>query len=166
VLGGSDREEATVLDDVQTMPDDDVADKTRRTRRTALVIGGGALLMLVALGVAAVALAPDGSPPAGPPADLLQQSQRVCDADGQGTKMADNGATLVVDNTGTKDRSGVSLTELECILEESRVPEDIKQQMFGTRTRDGKVEGTWPGFRATWTYDPAQGLDFTITRTA
>ncbi|MEV0716837.1 hypothetical protein [Asanoa sp. NPDC050611] len=155
-----------MLDDMRTTQDNDSADKTRRTRRTALVIGGGAALMLVALGVAAVALAPGGSEPAGPPADLLQQSQRVCDADGQGTKVQDNGATLVVDNTGSKDRTGVSLTGLECILEESRVPEDVKQRMFATRTRDGKVEGTWPGFRASWTYDPAQGLDFTITRIA
>ncbi|GAA1865385.1 hypothetical protein [Asanoa iriomotensis] len=155
-----------MLDDLQTAPEDDPEAKTRRTRRAALVIGGGAVLMLVALGVAAVTLAPSGSAPAGPSTDLLAQSQRVCDADGQGTKVQDNGATLVVDNTGTKDTSGVSLTGLECILEETKVPEDIKQRMFSTRTRDGKVEGTWPGFRATWTYDPAQGLDFTITRTA
>ena len=154
-----------MLDDVQTAQDDADA-KTRRTRRTTLVIGGGAALMLVALGAAALALAPGDSEPSGPPADLLAQSQRVCDADRLGTKVEDDGATLVVDNTGTKDRTGVSLTGLECILEESRVPEEIKQRMFGTRSRDGKVEGTWPGFRASWTYDPTQGLDFTITRTA
>ncbi|GIF70861.1 hypothetical protein Asi02nite_03790 [Asanoa siamensis] len=130
------------------------------------MIGGGAALMLVALGAAAIALTPSGGEPESPPADLLQRTQQVCDESSTGTRVEDGGATLHVDNAGEKDRDGVSLTGLECILEEARVPENIKQRMFSTRTSDGKRDGAWPGFQASWTYDPDKGLDLTITRTA
>jgi hypothetical protein len=131
-----------------------------------VVIGGGAMLMLVALGAAALALTPSGGEPDGPPADLLREAQRVCDGAGGGTRVEDNGATLRVDNTGSADPDGVSLTGLECILEQARVPEAVKERMFATRPQDGRRDGTWPGFRASWTYDPADGLDLTISRTA
>jgi len=144
-------------------PDDDLS---RRTRRTTLVIGGGALFLLAVIGAAAVALSPGGGDSQVPTADLLQQTQQVCDAPANGTRLEGDGARLLVDSTGTDDKNGLSLTSLECVLDEARVPQSVKEKMFSTRPSDGRQEGTWPGFTASWTYDPDEGLDLTISRTA
>ena len=161
--GGSDPEETTVDDHSAPTLDDD---PSRRTRRTAIVIGGGAIFLLAVLGAAAVALSPSDDDPQVSAADLLKQTQQVCDASAKGTRIEADGATLMVDSAGNKDVSGLSLTALECVLDEARVPESVKQDMFATSVKDGRQDGAWPGFTASWTYDPDQGLDLTISRTA
>jgi hypothetical protein len=161
--GGSDSEETTVDHDPAESPDHDT---TRRTRRTTLVIGGGAAFLLAVIGAAAVALSPGGDDSAAPTANLLQQTQKLCDAPASGTRLEGDGARLLVDSTGTDDKSGLSLTSLECVLDEARVPESVKEKMFSTRPSDGRQESTWPGFTASWTYGPDEGLDLTISRTA
>ncbi|MEV4623762.1 hypothetical protein AB0J74_34270 [Asanoa sp. NPDC049573] len=141
-------------------------DQSRRTRRTALVIGGGAVFLLAVIGAAAVALAPGDSDHQADTTNLLAQTQQTCDAPANGTRLEGDGARLLVDSTGTKDKSGLSLTSLECVLDQAKVPESVKEKMFSTRPSDGRQDGTWPGFTASWTYDPGEGLDLTISRTA
>ncbi|GIF70253.1 hypothetical protein Ais01nite_82880 [Asanoa ishikariensis] len=131
----------------------------RRARRAALIIGGAAIVALALIGLVAVVVS-SGEEPAN--VNTLESAQTVCDAGRNGTKL--DGSTLLVDMRGSKDKAGVDLVTLECILEQLNVPEAVKQDMFSTRPSDGRQEGTWFGTSASWTYDPAKGLDLTVTR--
>jgi hypothetical protein len=133
----------------------------RRARRAAMVIGGGAIVALALIGLVAVVVS-SGEEPA--KVNTLASAQSLCDAGANGTRVEDNGSTLLVDMRGAKDTKGVDLVTLECILEELKVPEGVKQDMFSTRPSDGRQNGTWFGTSASWTYDPAKGLDLTVTR--
>ncbi|SNT65561.1 hypothetical protein SAMN05421812_12410 [Asanoa hainanensis] len=133
----------------------------RRARRAALIIGGAAIVALALIGLVAVVVS-SGEEPEN--VNTLQSAQSVCDASSNGTKLQDDGSTLLVDMRGSKDKVGVDLVTLECILEQLNVPEAVKQDMFSTRPSDGRQEGTWFGTSASWTYDPAKGLDLTVTR--
>ncbi|MEV4532940.1 hypothetical protein AB0J82_03815 [Asanoa sp. NPDC049518] len=134
---------------------------SRRTRRAALIIGGAAIVALALIGLVAVVVS-SGEEPRN--VNTLESAQTVCDAGRNGTKLESDGSTLLVDMRGSKDKAGVDLVTLECILEQLNVPEAVKQDMFSTRPSDGRQEGTWFGTSASWTYDPAKGLDLTVTR--
>lgn len=133
----------------------------RRARRAALLIGGAAVLALTLLGIVAVVVSPDDEPAN---VNTLESAQSVCDAGRNGTRLEDSGATLLVDMRGGKDEAGIDLVTLECVLDQLRVPEAVKQDMFSTRPSDGQQTGTWTGTSASWTYDPDRGLDLTVTR--
>ncbi|MDG4824378.1 hypothetical protein O7635_21210 [Asanoa sp. WMMD1127] len=144
-----------------TQMPNDPSPSQRRARRAALIIGGAAVLALVMIGLVAVTVSPAEEPEN---VNTLEVAQSVCDAGRHGTRLEDNGSTLVVDMRGGADKAGVDLVTLECILEKLRVPEGVKQKMFSTRPRDGRQDGTWAGTTASWTYDPDTGLDLTVSR--
>lgn len=43
------------------------------------------------------------------------------------------------------------------------MPESVKAHMFATRALDGRQTDTWPGFSASWSYHPDDGMDLVIT---
>lgn len=50
-----------------------------------------------------------------------------------------------------------------CIFAELDLPDSIIARMDRTRALDGMQEAQWPGFAASWTYHPDDGLNVIIT---
>jgi len=97
-------------------------------------------------------------------ASPFKSAQRRCDEFQEGTKIADGGKTLIIDGAGEETTAGLSVTSLECLVKELGMPESVKAQMFDTRALDGRQTGTWPGFSASWSYHPDDGMDVVITQ--
>lgn len=128
----------------------------------------GLLCVFAAILVAGfvVSLATDDSDAGKPVGDVnpLELAQVMCDPPHNGTRLEDGGATLLVDGKGGDDFSGVDLAALGCILDTLKVPEAVKQKMSSTRALDGRQDGRWSEYDASWTYHPDNGLDLIITR--
>jgi hypothetical protein len=73
----------------------------------------------------------------------------------------DAGKTLIVHTVG-KEESGLTVEQAVCILGMLGTPSAILAQMDSTRALDGRQEGSWAGFKASWTYHPDAGLDMII----
>jgi hypothetical protein len=42
------------------------------------------------------------------------------------------------------------------------MPVSVSEQVWATRALDGRVQETWPGYTASWTYHPDSGLQMVI----
>ncbi|OJU39923.1 MAG: hypothetical protein BGN97_13950 [Microbacterium sp. 69-10] len=75
----------------------------------------------------------------------------------------DDGKTLIV-NTKPKDDDplGVTSLALECVYEQLDVPTRITERIGATRSLDGRQEGDWKGFTASWSYHPDSGANLII----
>jgi hypothetical protein len=93
----------------------------------------------------------------------LAAAKTTCGADE--VALADGDKTLVIDSTGDEDTHGVSSSTVACLLTNLGTPVAVTQQMGSTRSVDGRQSATWPGFSASWTYHPDQGLDIIVTAT-
>jgi hypothetical protein len=126
----------------------------------ALVIGGVAFANSQhghsSLGSATVGVAASSSP--------LAQAIKVCLPGGSGSyQLGDGDATLIIDGHGSKDTSGMPVTDEACVLSELHVSSAVTAQMDGTTAMQGRQTGHWSGYTATWTYHPDNGLDIIIT---
>jgi hypothetical protein len=65
-------------------------------------------------------------------------------------------------HTEGKEEPGMTVTQLACILLELQTPVSVVAVMEETRALDGRQEGTWEGFKASWTYHPDTGMDMII----
>jgi hypothetical protein len=74
----------------------------------------------------------------------------------------DNGTSLILGTPGEEDTAGVPLTQVACVLDRLDVPDAVIAQMDGTRALDGRQTAEWPGYTASWTYHPDDGLDLII----
>jgi hypothetical protein len=93
------------------------------------------------------------------------QLQSTCDPSRAGTTVTDNGQTLLVDSSGEEDFGKLPSAGLDCVLDGLSMPDAVRSHMLGTRALDGRQEDAWPGFTASWSYHPNQGLDL-IVRTS
>lgn len=79
--------------------------------------------------------------------------------------VADNGTTLVI-NTASKDDDPLGMTSLamDCVYEQLDVPSHIRQRVGATRAMDGRQDGTWAGYTASWSYHPDSGANVIIVQ--
>lgn len=141
-------------------PVETIAAAPPKARRKAWIIAGAAVvIVLVGAGVAVVI--DDATKPS-----PLAAAQTTCDPDRDGTRLADDDQTLIIDSQGRQLGSG-SLTfgELLCLQTELHMTQAVIAHMGDTRALDGRQEDSWEGFTASWTYHPNSGLD-AIIRTA
>lgn len=94
----------------------------------------------------------------------LVGAQKACDPNKDGTQLADGNDTLLVNGAGDKDTTGLRLAQVTCVLDKLKTPQAVIGQLGQTRALDGRQTATWPGYSASWTYHPSQGLDLIITR--
>ncbi|AGL13903.1 hypothetical protein [Actinoplanes sp. N902-109] len=83
-----------------------------------------------------------------------------------GLTIADAGQTLLLDGTGEEDFTGMRSSDLSCVLEVLRTPQAVREHMWDTRALDGRQEDSWPGFTASWSYHPDDGMDMVIRAAA
>ncbi len=76
--------------------------------------------------------------------------------------MTDNGQTLLIDSSGEEDFGKLSVSALQCVLDGLKMPAAVQTHMFETRALDGRQENAWPGFTASWSYHPDQGMDVIV----
>ncbi|MCO4273035.1 hypothetical protein NG701_01065 [Pseudarthrobacter sp. HLT3-5] len=80
-------------------------------------------------------------------------------------KLGDDGHSLSLDNEGEKDSSGLSMTQIDCVLEAINMPDSIYDQMGTTRALDGTQRDSWDGFSVSWNYHPSSGLNVNLKET-
>lgn len=148
----------------------------KRRSRAGLWIGLGAAVIVAAAGGALFldSRSDDGAPAAAASASStgglgnpLRGAANSCDTQKMGTRVEDDGKTLIIDNTGDEDSpsASVDVITLQCLLGALSTPESVKAQMFATRALDGRQEATWDRFSASWSYHPNTGLDLIVTLT-
>lgn len=92
----------------------------------------------------------------------FQDVQASCDPAGDGTTIADNGETFIIDATGDEDYTGISYDSVTCIFSAVTMPTAVQAHVGDTRALDGRQEDSWDGFTASWSYHPDQGIDMII----
>jgi hypothetical protein len=80
-----------------------------------------------------------------------------------GVTLGDSDTALILDGKGDDDISGVTVERQACVLTTIGVPDSTLNLMSTTRALDGRQQGTWDDFDATWSYHPDTGLNLTIT---
>jgi hypothetical protein len=82
-----------------------------------------------------------------------------------GISVADGGDTLVVDGKGGDDLIGADINDIVCVLDALKMPTSVRSEITATRALDGRQQGTWGDYRASWSYHPDTGLNLVVTRT-
>ncbi|MDR7083569.1 hypothetical protein J2X01_002864 [Arthrobacter ginsengisoli] len=77
-------------------------------------------------------------------------------------KLGDGGRSLSLDNKGKDDSSGLTMTQIDCVLEALNMPDSIYDQMGTTRALDGTQRDSWGAFSVSWNYHPDSGLNVNI----
>ena len=126
--------------------------RPRKPRRTGLWIGiaAGILVLAAAAAVIVMSLTPD----------RFAEATAACDTAGTVAHVGDGGQTLILEG----GKYGQGTAETMCILVRLNVSEAVTQQMSTTRALDGRQEGSWPGYEASWTDHPDNGLDVIVTK--
>jgi hypothetical protein len=121
--------------------------------------------------IAVLALA--GCAPADPPSaadlehiemanrTLIEKVAAKCPA-AYGSKIGDEGKSLILDTQGNDDATGLDMTQLDCILFRLEAPDSTRSLIDSTRALDGRQEATWDSITATWSYHPDTGLSMVI----
>jgi hypothetical protein len=93
----------------------------------------------------------------------LQNVYEICGLN-QGSNLADEGKTLIIDMMGEEDYVGASYSDVSCVVNDTdlAMPDYIVSAIETTRALDGRQSGDWEGFEAQWSYHPDSGLDLVI----
>ena len=98
----------------------------------------------------------------------LPEAINRCKLTGEKTsaKLGDEGRSLSLDSEGKEDYSGLSMTQVDCVLKALNMPDSISDQMDNTRALDGTQRDSWEGFSVSWNYHPNSGLNVILKETA
>ena len=97
----------------------------------------------------------------------LPEAVEKCKLTSEGTsaKLGDDGHSLSLDSEGKDDYSGLSMTQVDCVLEALNMPDSINDQMGTTRALDGTQRDSWDDFSVSWNYHPDSGLHVNLKET-
>jgi len=79
-----------------------------------------------------------------------------------GVDVGDGGRTLLIDTKGEEDAFGTNVASVACLLTELDVSDAVVSRIDSTRALDGRQEGEWGDYTASWGYHPDSGLDLVI----
>jgi len=79
-----------------------------------------------------------------------------------GVDVGDGGRTLLIDTKGEEDAFGTNVASVACLLAELDVSDAVVSRIDSTRALDGRQEGEWGEYTASWGYHPDSGLDLII----
>lgn len=85
-----------------------------------------------------------------------------CHAQGLHARLANDETSLTLEAFSD---SGDSLTTpiFQCVLGKLGTPAAVRERMYATRAIDGTQSEKWGSYKATWTYEPDQGLTVIIS---
>ncbi|OJF11846.1 hypothetical protein [Couchioplanes caeruleus] len=142
----------------------------RHTRKRSPILWVFLAVLIVAVGVVLVPKmllngeGDDPAPVAASEADPMLTVIDKCDPAKQGLKLSDKNRKLTVDGYGKTTIAGLHEQAMTCVMETLQMPGALTDRMYSTVPDDGRLAGEWPGYTVTWTNDPEEGLDLTITR--
>lgn len=85
-----------------------------------------------------------------------------CHAQGLHARLASDETSLTLEAFSD---SGDSLTTpiFQCVLGKLGTPAAVRERMYATRAIDGTQSEQWGSYKATWTYEPDQGLTVVVS---
>ena len=85
-----------------------------------------------------------------------------CHARGLHARLASDETSLTLEAFSD---SGDSLTTpiFQCVLGKLGTPAAVRERMYATRAIDGTQSEQWGAYKATWTYEPDQGLTVIVS---
>ncbi|MEW1807536.1 hypothetical protein [Pseudarthrobacter sp. NPDC080039] len=108
--------------------------------------------------------APSAATSSAPAESLIQQAAHSCAVTGSRySTIGDAGHTITLEGAPKNKSSGLSLTEIVCVLDALSVPDSVVSQMDATRALDGMQRASWDKISATWTYHPDNGFRVILT---
>lgn len=78
-------------------------------------------------------------------------------------RLGDSDRSLSLDGEGEEDFDGLSISEINCVLDVLNVPDSIRSQMSSTRALDGMQRDSWGNFNVSWNYHPNSGLTVNLS---
>lgn len=78
-------------------------------------------------------------------------------------KLGDNDTSLSLHSQGTEDRTGLSMTTINCVLSAIKTPDYVRAEMDKTRALDGTQRESWDSLSASWSYHPNTGFNVGLT---
>ncbi|MEV0456461.1 hypothetical protein [Catellatospora methionotrophica] len=149
-------------------PAPEPASRPAKRRRTGLFVGLIALAVLVLLAGGGLLVwvvltkTPAGDVVASAVESPLVSAQKKCAPGNSYAEIGDGGNTLMLQSEGEED-PGISYTQLKCFLDELKVSDAVRSEIGQTRALDGKQNGEWGKFKASWRYHPDSGLNMVVT---
>ena len=85
-----------------------------------------------------------------------------CHAGGVYARLARDQTSLTLEGFNDSG-NGLTTPVFQCVLRELDTPSSVRERMYATRAIDGTQSEEWGSYKATWTYEPEQGLTVIIS---
>lgn len=85
-----------------------------------------------------------------------------CHAGGIYARLASDQTSLTLEGFNDSG-SGLTTPIFQCVLRKLDTPSSVRERMYATRAIDGTQSEEWGSYKATWTYEPDQGLTVIIS---
>ncbi|HEU5474873.1 MAG TPA: hypothetical protein VFV67_29870 [Actinophytocola sp.] len=95
------------------------------------------------------------------PEDSLKQISDECTLAASYFDIGDGGRTITLQGKG-ETSPGLPWSQIECILDATRMPDSIRGRFGNTRAMDGMQTADWDKFSASWNYHPRSGVNLVI----
>lgn len=91
----------------------------------------------------------------------FNDAYKAC-GDPSGISVSDGGKTLSIDTMGNDDYAGADFSDMNCILEELKVPQYIMDDISATNSLMGRQNAEFDGISMNWSYHPDSGANMTL----
>ena len=92
----------------------------------------------------------------------LSDAVDSCHAGGIYARLASDQTSLTLEGFNDSG-NGLTTPIFQCVLRELDTPSSVRERMYATRAIDGTQSEEWGSYKATWTYEPEQGLTVIIS---
>ena len=92
----------------------------------------------------------------------LSDAVDSCHAGGIYARLASDQTSLTLEGFNDSG-NGLTTPVFQCVLRELDTPSSVRERMYATRAIDGTQSEEWGSYKATWTYEPEQGLTVIIS---
>ncbi|MCQ1952261.1 hypothetical protein [Arthrobacter sp. zg-Y238] len=131
------------------------------SRRNYALFAGAGLVVGLGAGLLLAQIDMSGSPE---PSTVLFDAVESCGVSGHtGIELGDEGQSLTMDSAGTDYLDeGTELSEINCVLRGTDMPDSVSSRMDNTRALDGRQFAEWNGISASWNYHPDTGTNVVL----
>lgn len=92
----------------------------------------------------------------------LSDAVDSCHAEGIYARLSSDQTSLTLEGFNDSG-NGLTTPIFQCVLRKLDTPSSVRERMYATRAIDGTQSEEWGSYKATWTYEPDQGLTVIIS---
>lgn len=92
----------------------------------------------------------------------LSDAVDSCHAEGIYARLSSDQTSLTLEGFNDSG-NGLTTPIFQCVLRKLGTPSSVRERMYATRAIDGTQSEEWGSYKATWTYEPDQGLTVIIS---